>query len=172
MTESPVTPRVRVAWPLRPSTSPPIKPLPHESVGKGHTRLLGRNLRLDAGDQSCTALASGAGHREAGEVAGVSERTVRRRLEQSAFQEQVAVQREQLISRTTDRLTGLSGIAVDTLSALVSSDDTPPAVRRRAAMGILATHRVWRDAGEIEDRLRLLEQEFAIAATEQSEGSR
>ena len=118
------------------------------------------------------ALASGATQHEAGQVAGVSERTVRRRLEQTAFKDQIVSQREKLISRTTDRLTALSAKAVETLSDLVSSDDTPPAVRLRAAMGILAAHRVWRDAGEMEDRLRLLEQEFATAATERSEGLR
>jgi len=111
------------------------------------------------------ALAGGATHHEAGEAAGVSERTVRRRLEDTAFREQVASQREQLISRTTDRLTGLTTVAVDTLSALVSSEETPPAVRLRAAMGILAAHRVWRDAGEMEERLRLLEHEVLPAAT-------
>jgi hypothetical protein len=86
--------------------------------------------------------------------------------------EQVASQREQLISRTTDRLTGLTATAVDTLSALVSSDETPPAVRLRAAMGILTAHRVWRDAGELEDRLRLLEQEIATSDADPPEGQR
>ncbi len=112
-----------------------------------------------------SALAGGATHCEAGEAAGVSERTVRRRLEDAAFKELVVSRREQLISRTTDRLTGLTTVAVDTLSALVSSEDTPAAVRLRAAMGILAAHRIWRDAGEMEDRLRLLEHELLSAAT-------
>jgi hypothetical protein len=89
----------------------------------------------------------------------VSDRTVRRRLEDTAFTEHVALQREELISRTTARLTGLTTVAVDTLAALVSSEETPPAVRLRAAVEILAAHRVWRDAGEMEDRLRLLEHE-------------
>jgi hypothetical protein len=126
---------------------------------------MGRVDRTGRAAIIAAALAGGATHHEAGEAAGVSERTVRRRLEDTAFREQVASQRDLLISRTTDRLTGLTTVAVDTLSALVSSGETPPAVRLRAAMGILAAHRVWRDAGEMEERLRLLEHEVLFAAT-------
>jgi len=120
-------------------------------------------------DLIAAALASGATHREAGSAAGVSERTVRRRLEQPEFEEQVSSQRDELVSRTMDRLTGLTTTAVDTLSSLISSADTPAGVKLRAAMGILAVHRVWRDATEVENRLRLLENLVATGQTERDD---
>jgi len=115
-------------------------------------------------DIVAAALASGATHREAGDAAGMSERTVRRRLEQPEFRAQVSTRRDELVTRTTDRLTGLTTTAVDTLASLISSAETPAGVKLRAAMGILAVHRVWRDATEMENRLRLLED---LVATDQ-----
>jgi len=120
-------------------------------------------------DIIAAALASGATHQEAGATAGVSERTIRRRLEQPEFTAQVARQRDELVSRTADKLTSLTTTAVDTLSSLVSAVDTPAGVKLRAAMGILAMHRVWRDATELENRLRRVENLIATGQIEQGE---
>jgi len=102
------------------------------------------------------ALAAGATHRAAGEAAGLSERTVRRRLESPEFAAHVANERTKLVTRVADGLTGLTLEAVETLRSLLSSEVTP-AVRCRAAQGILAASRIWRDASEMEDRLQELE---------------
>src|SRR5947207_1741142 len=87
------------------------------------------------------ALAGGATHRAAAAMGGVSERTVRRRLEQEDFRAEVEAQREEIVRHTTNKLTGLTTTAVDALSELLSAEETPPAVRLRAALGVLSAHR-------------------------------
>jgi len=98
----------------------------------------------------------------------VSERTVRRRLDEPEFRGHVSRLKDELVSRTTDRLTGLTTAAVDTLAELVTSPETPPAVRLRAALGVLSERRVWHDAYETENRLRALEDLLAVAPEEGS----
>jgi len=127
--------------------------------------------RRDTSAQSdviAAALAGGATHAEAGQAAGVSERTVRRRLDEPEFLGYVSRLKDELVSRTTDRLTGLTTAAVDTLAELVTSPETPPAVRLRAALGVLSERRVWHDAYETENRLRALEDLLAVAPEEGS----
>ena len=115
-----------------------------------------RRDRDSRSDIIAAALASGATQRAAGRAAGVSERTVRRRLEQPEFAAQVADKRAELVTRMSDRLSGLASKALDTMESLLSAD-VAPGVRGRTASGLLAACRVWRDAAEIEDRLRIVE---------------
>ncbi len=117
---------------------------------------MSRRDRRSRSDIIAAALASGATQREAGRAAGVSERTVRRRLEQPEFAAQVAHERAELVTRVSARLTGLASKALDTLESLLGAD-VASGVRGRTATGILAASRVWRDAAEIEDRLRMVE---------------
>ena len=119
-------------------------------------------------DILAAAVASGATHAEAGRKAGVSERTVRRRLDEPEFAGQVARIKDEIVRQTTNRLTGLTPAAVDTLSELVTSPETPPAVRLRAALGVLSTQRVWHDDYETEHRLRTLEDLLAGDSEEES----
>ena len=113
------------------------------------------------------ALASGKTHREAGEAAGVSERTVRRRLEQPEFRTRVSEQRTELVGFVADRLAGLAPEAVETMYSLMS-EDNPPGVRCKAALAILSSSRVWRDASEVEARLQMLEDLAAPASGQES----
>jgi hypothetical protein len=106
------------------------------------------------------ALAAGATQADAGAAAGVSERTVRRRLEDEGFADQVLEARSLLVTRTSARLTGLTGDAVDALMSLLA-DTVPASVRLRAAFGVLDAARVWRDCGEVERRIVAIEAELA-----------
>jgi hypothetical protein len=67
------------------------------------------------------ALAAGAGASQAAQQAGVSDRTVRRRLEDDAFRQRIAAMRSELVSRAVGRLSVIGTLAVDTLHGLLSS---------------------------------------------------
>jgi hypothetical protein len=111
------------------------------------------------------ALAAGATQAEAAATAGVTARTVRRRLAQPEFAERVSAERSALVTRTASRLIGLADAAVDALGELVRPE-TSDSIRLRAALGLLDAARVWREAGEIEERLALVE--AAVAARVQA----
>ncbi len=108
-------------------------------------------------DLLTAALAAGATHRDAGRAAGLSERTVRRRLEDDAFCERVAEAEVAYVEQVTKRLTGLAPSAVETMAALMCAPETPAAVRLRASSYLLTASRVWREANELEARIRYLE---------------
>jgi hypothetical protein len=105
-----------------------------------------------------TALASGATQAEAAAAAGISERTVRRRLERQDLARRVVEERSRLVTHTAARLTGLTGSAVDALMDLLA-DDVPPTVRLRASLGVLEAARIWRECSELEERITAIEAE-------------
>lgn len=123
---------------------------------------------MTASDRSTTAetvlvaaLAAGATQAEAAAAAGISERTVRRRLEHQDLARRVAEERSRLVTHTAARLTGLAGTAVDALGELLA-DDVPPAVRLRASLGVLEAARVWRESSELEERITAIEAEVLL----------
>lgn len=103
------------------------------------------------------ALAAGATHQEAGRAAGVSERTVRRRVATPEFHQRLSQAKVEYVGQITTRLTGLASHAVETLSAMLADPDVAAAVKSRTALAILATSKVWREDTELEGRLLLLE---------------
>ena len=114
----------------------------------------GRRGAIDAA--LIAALASGVTQDIAAETAGVSPRTVRRRLEDPDFVDRLEEERSAIVERTCSRLVGLTERAVVTLAHLLK-EGVAENVRLRAATVILDTARAWRDAGEVEERLRALE---------------
>ena len=113
------------------------------------------------------ALASGKTHRAAADAAGMSDRTVRRRLEAPEFRAMVSAQRTELVNQVADRLAGLAPQAVETMYSLLS-DNNPPAVRCKAAQAVLSSSRAWRDASEMEARIRMLEALVARSTREEA----
>jgi hypothetical protein len=79
--------------------------------------------KKDCDEQLLLALAAGAGASQAAQQAGVSERTVRRRLEENAFRQRIAAMRSELVSRAVGRLSALGALSVDTLEGLLSSQN-------------------------------------------------
>ncbi len=102
-----------------------------------------------------SALAAGLSQPAAARHAGVSERTVRRRLEDGEFAASVDHARAAVVDRTSAQLLGATEQAVAALRDLVES--APPAVRVRAALGLLTAASAWRENGETERRLAALE---------------
>lgn len=114
------------------------------------------------------ALVSGATQAEAGRAAKVSDRTVRRRLESRAFQERLQEAERAFLGQISKRLTGLAPIAVETLGSLMTSPDVTDQVKLRACLGVLSSTHVWREATDLDERLRELEDHVAGSQAELS----
>lgn len=122
----------------------------------GDARGSGRSAARDG--VLVAALASGETQAEAARMAGMSERTVRRRLSQAAFADRVAAERRDVATRTAARITALaSSDAVAVLHELMVNGEVPPSVRLRAALGALSVAPAWRDQGELEATVSALE---------------
>jgi hypothetical protein len=101
------------------------------------------------------ALAAGANVPSAARRAGVSRRTVFRRLQDPSFCRAVGAARGQILTRATARLARTSTKAVDTLHKLL--DDESASVRRTAAKSLLDSLARLTDLAEVEQRIAELE---------------
>lgn len=107
-----------------------------------------------------TALAAGATNREAGQVAGVSERTVRRRMADPGFRARVHDVRGEMLSRALGELTDASVEAAATLRKLLTA--RPPTVRLGAARAILELATRLRESTELGERVAAIENRIAV----------
>jgi hypothetical protein len=119
---------------------------------------LGRNRDVDV--LLVPMLAAGRSREEVAQSAGVSVRTVYRRLTDPSFVERVDFAREELIALSTARLAAGALAAVETIVELLQVG-TPPAVRLGAARSLLEQAQRWRTAEEIEIRLAAIEANMA-----------
>ena len=106
------------------------------------------------------ALAGGATVQDAARQAGVSERTVYRRLDDAEFRQAVMEARAELVARAVAMLAEAGTEAVTTLRALLE-EPTPPAVRLGAARAVLELGTKLRESEELEQRLATLEDQLA-----------
>ncbi len=84
-----------------------------------------------------TALLTNASVRGAAEVAGVSESTMYRKLREGGFRRQLKEHRLRVFSHALARLQVAAEEAVSTLESLMVDVEAPPAIRIRAAVGVL-----------------------------------
>lgn len=121
--------------------------------------------RSGAADRTLiAALAAGATQAAAATAAGMSERTVRRRLTDPIFAARVSAERTDLVATVTGRLIGAATAAVQTLEDVLAAKGTGVrqlSVRTRAAAVILAETRTWSAAQDLEDRIARLEDQLA-----------
>jgi hypothetical protein len=127
--------------------------------------------RRNADPLLIAALAGGATNQDAARRAGVSEKTVYRRLDDPTFRQQVADARAGLVTRAVAMLAEAGTEAVRTLRALLA-DGTPPAVRLGAARAVLELGTRLRESEELERRLAALEEQQAALAAHQREEPR
>src|SRR5262249_23582730 len=109
-----------------------------------------------------SALAKGATVAQAAAQAGVSERTVYRRLGEQAFRDQIEALQDEMLQRAVAMLTAAAQEGIRSLVDL-QNESTPPAVRRCAARDILEMGMRLREAAELEKRLSALENRSADA---------
>lgn len=101
------------------------------------------------------ALASGRTYAEAGALAGVSARTVRRRMSDPEFARGVSVRRGEVVGAIIGQLVGSGVEAVEVLRECLHSDKE--SMRFRSAHLLLTLSTQLRHAHELEERLAALE---------------
>ena len=115
--------------------------------------------RKQGDDILITTLACGATVEAAAQKAGMSDRSVYRRLESPEFKRQLKEFRSDIVKRTACMLTAASVEAVKTLLSLMERS-TAPATRLGAARAVIEISMRLREAVEIEDRICALEKTF------------
>jgi phage terminase small subunit len=130
-------------------------PTPLETVPSPPQRRSKRRRRGDAALQ--LALACGNTVVQAAAKAGVSERTVYRRLNDPGFRERIEALRTDMVKRAAALLIAAMSFAAKTLVALLSTT-TPAAVRRQATRDIIELSQKLREITILEKRLAALEQ--------------
>jgi hypothetical protein len=124
---------------------------------------MARNSSTQAVQKLLTALACGATVEQAARKAGLSERTVYRRLADPAFRKQVQQVHNEIVRRTAGLLTGAALGSVKTLADLQQDAAVPATVRRTAARDILELGLKLREAINLEERLATVEGRVARA---------
>lgn len=125
----------------------------------------GTRYELKKGDPELIArLAAGANVPDAAKAAGVSERTVFRRLQDPAFRREVQAVRTELLSQTVGRLVDAGTDAAVTLRQLLSARSEH--ARHAAARTILEMGPKLREAEELADRIAAIEERLEADAGE------
>jgi molybdenum-dependent DNA-binding transcriptional regulator ModE len=101
------------------------------------------------------ALAAGSSVKQAAQAAGLSERTVYRRLANTGFQQRLSAIRDELITAALGELVGCASKAVATLRGLLEARDER--VQLQAAKVLLEQALRLREAVALEQRLAALE---------------
>ena len=112
-------------------------------------------------EQAIAALLTAPTLGKAGEIAGVSERTLRNWLAEPAFAAEYRKARERLIAQTVAVLHSACGGAVATLEAIAADDAQPAAARVSAAGKLLENAWRGREALDVSERLAAIEQQLA-----------
>ncbi len=102
------------------------------------------------------ALAAGSGYADAAATAGVSARTVRRRMTDPLFAAELARRRAVRVSDLTGQMMGLGARAIAVLGEALDAESVGD--RLRAANLILTSLRRYRADGDLELRLTALEE--------------
>ena len=106
------------------------------------------------------ALACGATQETAGQKAGLSRRTVARRLEEPDFRKRLEALRADMVQRATAMLTAAALEAVKTLLALQDAT-TPASTRLGAARTVIELGMKLREETDLSQRLTALEEQMA-----------
>lgn len=109
------------------------------------------------------ALAAGRTQKEAAEAAGVTDRTVRARLERPDFRAAVARQRAATLERAAGALAALIDEAAATLREVMADEEAPATARVHAARTVLQLGRELHERATFEERLAALEEAAARA---------
>lgn len=112
------------------------------------------------------ALASGRSYEQTAGVAGVSARTVARRMTDPEFAGLVAARRDERVAAITTRLTALGPEAVDVVRACMQDPDARPAERLRAASLALSLILRFRHLEELEREVAAIKSQLAAAGNE------
>src|SRR5262245_53133480 len=146
----------RARWDGEPENPDSIRHGPECGMGKS------KDSRKKEGETLILALACGATVEAAARQCQVSERTVYRRLEDSAFRQRVQEARAEMVKRSAGMLTAAAGESVRTLLSL-QKESVPPAVRLGAARAVLELGIKVRELVDLESRIAALEAQAGLA---------
>ena len=120
-------------------------------------------VRLTADFELATALAEGLTNAEAAERCGITDRTVRRRLQIPEFRAEVERLQAGRWENAVRQLSATATKAVATLAALLGEDSERPGanIRLRAAMAVVEFVHELQQNADLDRRLRELEQDSA-----------
>lgn len=142
----------------------PRRPCRQRIYGRPSRPVLAGSGRVNADARIIGALVAGDSHAEAARAAGVSARTVRRRIADADFAAQLAEHRGAVMGRCADRLAATATSATVVLAELMAdADSTPPAVRLGACRAVLEQAARYIDAADVEARLTALEAHLLTA---------
>jgi hypothetical protein len=116
---------------------------------------IGNRSRTNANDLIIAALAAGKSAQEAADAAGVSGRTVARRLADPTFRLRVQTTRGEMVGRALGRMADGMSEAADVLRGLLRAD--AESVRLGAARALIDLGSKLRDSVELEQRIAALE---------------
>jgi hypothetical protein len=102
------------------------------------------------------ALAAGHPYSEAARVAGVSSKTVQRRMADPLFRAEVEEMKLQIVQSTAASLATLATKAVATLEPLLN--DGEPWMRQKTALAVIDLSIRYRETLEFDERIALLEE--------------
>lgn len=102
------------------------------------------------------ALAGGKSYTEAAQIAGVTVKTIMRRMSDDRYRRQVAAVRADMIDRAAGQLAEHAAAAVETLTGLLNGESEQ--VRLGAARAILDSSVRYRELTELNERLARLEE--------------
>ena len=108
-------------------------------------------------DALLLALACGASVEAAAKQCGITDRTIYRRLKDTAFKARLQAVRSDMVGRSAGLLTAAASEAVRTLLAL-QKDSAPPAVRLGAARAVLEVGMKLREVVDLQNRMDELEE--------------
>ncbi len=120
--------------------------------------------------RALTALVATGDRAAAAEAGGVSERTLRRWLDKSAFRAQLCEAESEVVRTAARRLGRLADKALGVLEGVMDNSDAPDHPRIRAAATILDTCLRWREHVTFEERIQQLEQRMGVK-THEKQGS-
>ena len=94
---------------------------------------------------------------QAARTCGLSERTLWRYLSDDVFVSELRTRQDAALAGVTAALSGMSGVALETLADLLSDGDVPPSVRARIGLGWLGELRKAVELGDLTARVIELE---------------
>jgi hypothetical protein len=131
-----------------------------------NVRVVGRTRRAAVDDVIIAALAAGRSQADAAQMAGVSRKTVERRVKDPAFLEAVDVARGDLLGRTLDVLSAGALEGAMALRVIVLDKEQPAAARVSAARALLSGVLAWRDQFELAERVDRLERMVTLRSVQ------
>lgn len=110
-------------------------------------------------EELISCLLSSDSIKEASLIAGITPRTIYKRMKDATFKNLYAEARAQLLKDATEALQKKTSLAVETLANVMTSEDSPPQTKVNSANSILQFASKYTEMTDILERIEKLEDE-------------